>query len=322
MRQLKDVFVPLTLCRFRPPRQEELRELAGESKDSLAMARAWVEWAERRRDAAESVEMEDLLAVSRQIVIVGGAGSGKSTLLAYRAVALTEAAGGADLPFRLHDENHLPVPLVIPLRYYRDYLDLCARSPQERLKNPRAGTLPGFIPWYLKRRNPALELSENFFDRLLLGKGCLLMLDGLDEVVSRDERGNVCQEVNNLVNDIYPGNQVIVTAREAEYRDEAVFGDDFTRLDVQRLTDEHIRLLVENWCRQLYPGEAAVRNKELVDAIHEINGLRAHRDLPPLVSTPLLTTMVVSVKWGETELPRERAKLYGDVEPVAWRSRS
>ena len=33
-------------------------------------------------------------------------------------------------------------------------------------------------------------------------------------------------------------------------------------------------------------------------------------DLPPLVSTPLLTTMVVSVKWGETELPRERAKLY------------
>src|SRR4029450_11893511 len=36
----------------------------------------------------------------------------------------------------------------------------------------------------------------------------------------------------------------------------------------------------------------------------------ADRDLPPLVSTPLLTTMVVSVKWGETELPRERAKLY------------
>jgi formylglycine-generating enzyme required for sulfatase activity len=47
-----------------------------------------------------------------------------------------------------------------------------------------------------------------------------------------------------------------------------------------------------------------------VRAIREINDLRADRDLPPLVSTPLLTTMVVSVKWGETELPRERAKLY------------
>jgi hypothetical protein len=48
----------------------------------------------------------------------------------------------------------------------------------------------------------------------------------------------------------------------------------------------------------------------LVQAIQEINDLRTDRDLPPLVSTPLLTTMVVSVKWGETELPRERAKLY------------
>jgi hypothetical protein len=89
-----------------------------------------------------------------------------------------------------------------------------------------------------------------------------------------------------------------------------VFGDDFVRLDVQRLDDEQIRTLVGNWCVQLYPGKAEPRTDELVQAIQEINDLRADRDLPPLVSTPLLTTMVVSVKWGETELPRERAKLY------------
>jgi hypothetical protein len=38
------------------------------------------------------------------------------------------------------------------------------------------------------------------FDRLLRGGGCLLMLDGLDEVVSREERGRVRQQVENLVN--------------------------------------------------------------------------------------------------------------------------
>jgi predicted NACHT family NTPase len=112
------------------------------------------------------------------------------------------------------------------------------------------------------------------------------------------------------VHDIYPGNQILVTAREAGYREDAVFGDDFVRLDVQRLDDEQIHTLVGNWCSQLYPGEAEPRTDELVQAIQEINNLRADRDLPPLVSTPLLTTMVVSVKWGETELPRERAKLY------------
>ncbi|RLC75407.1 MAG: hypothetical protein DRJ03_20915 [Chloroflexi bacterium] len=311
VRQLKDVFVPLTLCRFQPPRQAELEKLAGERRDDIALARAWVKWAGRLRDADDKVDMEQLLTVSRRIAIVGGAGSGKSTLLAYLSVALAAAAQeGGDVPFALPDAGRLPVPLLVPLRYYRDYLNLCRNSPQERLKNPRAGTLPGFIPWYLKRRSPALELSEDFFDRLLLGGGCLLMLDGLDEVVSREERGRTRQEVENLVNDIYPGNLLIVTAREAGYRDEAVFGDDFARLDIQRLEEDQIQTLIVNWCRQLYPEEAQDRSAELMQAIREINGLRTHRNLPPLVSTPLLTTMVVSVKWGETELPRERAKLY------------
>jgi hypothetical protein len=91
---------------------------------------------------------------------------------------------------------------VIPLRYYRDYLRLCEESPQEWLHSPRTGTLAGFIPWYLKRRSPALETSEDLFDRLLLGGGCLLMLDGLDEVVSRTDRSWVLQQVEEIVNDV------------------------------------------------------------------------------------------------------------------------
>jgi hypothetical protein len=89
-----------------------------------------------------------------------------------------------------------------------------------------------------------------------------------------------------------------------------VFGDDFVCLDVQRLRSRQIRVLVARWCRQLYDTEAVSRTAELMAAIEEINDLRADRELPPFVSTPLMTTMVVSVKWGETELPRERAKLY------------
>lgn len=137
------------------------------------------------------------------------------------------------------------------------------------------------------------------------------MLDGLDEVVSREERGRVRQQVEDLVHDVYPGNCVLVTAREAGYREDAVFGDDFVRLDVQRLDDPQIRTLVAKWCRQLYPpGEAVQRAATLVRAVQEINAMRADRDLPPFISTPLMTTMVVSVAWGETELPRERARLY------------
>jgi predicted NACHT family NTPase len=47
-----------------------------------------------------------------------------------------------------------------------------------------------------------LETSEDLFDRLLLGGGCLLMLDGLDEVVSRTDRSWVLQQVEEIVNDV------------------------------------------------------------------------------------------------------------------------
>ncbi|MBC8554620.1 MAG: SUMF1/EgtB/PvdO family nonheme iron enzyme [Candidatus Brocadiales bacterium] len=118
------------------------------------------------------------------------------------------------------------------------------------------------------------------------------------------------QQVENLAKDMHPENLIVVTAREAGYQKNAVFGDDFIRFDVQRLSENQINSLVEKWCSQLYPGQADKKAHELKDSIKSINELRSGRELSPLVSSPLMTTMVISVKWGETELPRERAKLY------------
>ena len=311
-RQLADVFTPLTLRRFSPPRRDEIEELAGEFRDDpLAYQRAYLRAVDAHRDGGEEVEIPKLLVTHKRLAVIGSAGCGKSTLAAYLAASLAEAAlRGDEPPFALPEERRQLLPVVIPLRYYREYQRLCGESPQERLKNPRTGTLAGLIPWYLRRRSPALELSEDFFDRLLLGGGCLLVLDGLDEVVSRAERGRVRAQVEALANDIYPGNLILVTARESGYREDAVFGDDFARLDVQPLSDVQINLLVRNWCRQLYPEAVNAQTAEILDSIRNINQRYQSQNLPPLVSTPLLTTMVVSVKWGENELPRERAKLY------------
>jgi predicted NACHT family NTPase len=152
-------------------------------------ARAYLRLVEEKHEAGKTVPLQRLLTLHDRVAVIGGAGSAKSTLLAYLAASLAEAAfqgqrAGVDLP----PGKSTLVPLLIPLRYFREYAYWCTHAPQERVRQPRAGTLAGFIPWYLKRRNPALETSEDFFDRLLLGGGCLLMLDGLDEVVSRTDR--------------------------------------------------------------------------------------------------------------------------------------
>ena len=312
VRQLSDVFVPVTLREFSPPSRKEIERLAKTfPKDPWVEQRAFLQLAQEAKQEGKPVHLNDLLTVGDKLAIIGGAGSGKSTLLAFLASSLAHhALAGEELPFQLPKGRETLLPLVIPLRYFQQYRSEVKASPGRSLDKPRTGKLAGFIPWYLKRRSAALKVSEDFFDRLLLGGGCLLMLDGLDEIVRGQERGWMRQEVENLANDIFPGNRIIVTAREAGYRDNAVFGDDFIRLDVQPLEDEQIIALTRNWCEQLYPDDVANQTDSIVHAIQEINDRYRRQDLPPLIETPLMTTMVISVKWGETELPRERAKLY------------
>ncbi len=322
-RRLADVFVPLALQRFTPPKRAEIEKMAQElGADPLARQKAFLKLVETQRQDGEKIALEKLLTLHDRLAVIGGAGSGKSTLLAYLAASLaSHLRHGHDLPFGLPGWRKVLFPIIVPLRYRREYLRLVGQVPEQTLTRAHPGTLAGFILWYLMKRSQAVRvadeaLAEDFFDRLLRGGGCLVMLDGLDEVVSGESRGQVREEVEKLADEIYPGNQFIVTARESGYRENAIFSDDFLRLDVLPLEDEQIHALVENWCQQLYPEQVESQTAEITAAIRSINARYERQKLPPLVRTPLMTTMVVSVKWGEAELPRERARLYEAVIKV------
>lgn len=259
------------------------------------------------------LDMADLLTLGDRIAIIGKAGSGKTTYLAFVASTLAAALLGQPLDIRLkppQPDTALPVPLLAPLRFWQVYREQCQQV--NRYHTPDAGTLGAFLLWFLRARYKNFDAAEDFFERLLRGgSGCLILLDGLDEVVQVSERRVVRDEVERVLTSQYPGNRCLVTAREAGYRD-APFGGDFVRCDVQPLNEDQIAALVGAWCEQIYvqSHDREVACEDLTDVITRLNSGRQQRGQPALIDTPLLVTMVVSVKYSRHELPHERAKLY------------
>ncbi|MEI8133215.1 MAG: hypothetical protein WCG34_12350, partial [Leptolinea sp.] len=319
---LTDIFAPLSFKVFRSPKREEIEEFIGDEEDDVKRRRSYLKAVEEIRAKGDDVQLPDLLCVGKRLAVIGGAGSGKSTIVDYLAVNLAKAAHGLlvsssakkilTLPFNLPVGANGFIPVVVSLRSYQQYKNDCLQKVGYRLDNPRAGTIAGFIPWELGRSlslNMDLQELNDFFHSLLSAGGCLLMLDGLDEVVNRKERARVCEQIERITA-LYPNNAILVTAREAGYGGDAVFSTDFIRLDVQAIDEEQTRSLVKNWCIKLYPADVENQTENILREIEEINRRYRERGVPPLINSPLMVTMVVSVKWTETKLPRERARLY------------
>jgi len=153
----------------------------------------------------QSINMADLLTLGERVAIVGNAGSGKTTYLSFVAASLAAALRGESLDVRIKPPSKdelLPVPLLVPLRFWQVYRDEVAGVPGVRITHdPEAGSLGAFLLWFLRARYKNFDASDDFFDRLLSGgRGCMLLLDGLDEVVSVRERRTVRDEVARLLN--------------------------------------------------------------------------------------------------------------------------
>ncbi len=296
---LNDVYVSLQAA-VAPERDERRRSRGGKKADGPA------EEAQIR-----TVDMAQLLALGSRLAIIGGPGSGKTTFLHIIAASLAHALGsgeGADVALHLGLSHDLPLPIFVTLSDYNRYR---RQNEEAAHHDARRGTLTAFLSHSLIRQEAALGLPDDFFERLLgQGRGCILLLDGLDEVADERERVLVRQAVENLAANQGVG-QMLVTSRSRAFQGRSMLSEEFQVAEVQPMRLPQAQALAGRWCRAVYDvTRAPEQSASLQAAIANLDAMREKRGEKPLVDSPLMVTIVAIVHYNDRRLPDERADLY------------
>jgi len=216
-----------------------------------------------------------------RLLVLGKPGAGKTTFLKY--LAMQCIAG----KFQRNK-----VPFFVNLR------DFAIDNKKRNFVQYLAGSLPSDRMQPSDGRNP-VEIVE-----LLLQKGrCLILLDGLDELVkARDD---------HVINEIEPAalkydlNQFVITCRIAAK--DYVFKK-FTEVEVADFDDVQVRIFAKNWFRVRFNSQGANSFEQRLQRFEQ--RLQEDKSIRELASNPLLLTLMCFVFSEHGDFPKRRADLY------------
>lgn len=279
--------------------EAELRVRADPGKtDPLAGHRSHPRAAEpSMAERADAMPFRDLFARHRSLVVLGDPGSGKTTLLRWLAVM---AAGGR-FTLGAHlgaSERLLPVPVSV------------GRLAEVRRSFPgAAASVPDALARYLHDRGMGEEdaLTEILLRQLTLGH-CLVLLDGLDEVLG-DER----QEIRRWLEAFaaaYPANRFIASSRIVGYGGFELPGG--SEAVLRPFDKAQVERYVRVWSRAYFRWETGSRENDAADEEAEklLEAISASPRLEALAANPFMLSALALIHRSEGRLPRHRIQAY------------
>lgn len=261
--------------------------------------------------AVKSLISEDF----RRVVLIGGPGYGKSTLGQYvaqihRAWLLGRLGDfNGDLP-----PEFTPVMPRVPLRIVLKYLAQWLSESRD------VDSLEAYIA-ELFRRSSSRHVTPEDIQEVCRRDPCLLILDGLDEVIDTRLRHRTLERIHEFLSRMeHFGSdiQVIATSRPQGYSKEFEV-DRLLHFDLLPLSDVHAKSYAKRWV-----ATKAISDEERQRVLATFDGCAQAEHSRQLLSTPLQVTIVLLIikdrgqppsqrealfnKYWETILSREKAK--------------
>ena len=188
--------------------------------------------AENGTSKGRALTVTQALTSHNKLLILGEPGSGKSTLMDWLVLVFCNEVEQRALR-ALGDL----LPIYLPLRS-------CAgdeRPLDELMTDPDLLPLSGTAP-------------QRFFRDRLNNGGCLVLLDGLDEVVDHQARDRVVEKINRLVR-TFSRNRYVVTCRTAGWEEGLLTGD-FARLAIRDFSEADTQRFIVGWYRAVRAQQA------------------------------------------------------------------
>jgi len=226
--------------------------------------------AEGQVEREKVIDAEKAIKDYNRLVIVGVPGSGKSTLLKYLALKSCKE--------NLEKQERTCVPIPITLQEFSD-----------SKKDLREYIGDVFEKYQFPK-------AKDFVEKDLKEGKCRLLLDGFDELATKEKQDVVGEKIHSFV-EKYQKARVIVTSRIAGYHDEL---KDFTKLALVEFDDNQIEKFIENWFEKTDPKKA----NSMFNAIEENEQIKA------IARNPLMIAIIAIIYEEDRELPQKRAALY------------
>ncbi len=299
--RLMDVFVEPTVLRREwqagiPDGADADGDAEAWDTDDIGDAPEWGPWsASEEITRAEPVHRS--LRRSRAIIVLGDPGSGKTTLL--RWLAILAAEGPRSLECAL-GERHVLLPLPLSI----------GRLAEVRRTADRPLSVVEAAARYLHVEagiDDEAALAGALQARLDAGQ-CLVLLDGLDEVLAEDRLG-VRRWIEAFA-DGHRRNRFVVSSRIVGFSGLAVGGASF--VTIRPFGDEEVRSFVRSFVAAYLEWEQDRPDEDAAEraAAGLLAALESRPRLRALARNPFLLSSLALVHRAEGRLPRHRVQFY------------